>query len=285
MQGQSRILLLFFLLLKASGDRPKKLTLNSPDKIYEGQGFTFSCQSYGGSPASKFAYEVLRGNEVVGTTDIYTPVIEDRGGVTLRCKDTTHSALEHVYPDVIVKTKNKKPLYMDTRIQKQFVLYRKPGETLTLSCDVRSNPKPLYSWTFDKVVNTSVARVSIPDLETVSCTARVESFVPLTITWTIRCTQDPATTQSLPPIWHPKNTSTAAIQMKAAVIVAADEKIKSLESQKVRSDPTRGRQSKLTNTAPAGKEKERYEVLALNSKDDHPYSDAVDDQVYEDMDG
>ncbi|XP_067930262.1 uncharacterized protein [Watersipora subatra] len=126
--------------------KPDNLVLNRPDQIVEGKEFTFNCSSTGGSPDSVYDYELLKGDIVVANSNRYTPVKEDRVGLTLRCKDRIHSVLENIYPDNIIKSEDVEPGYIDYKGEPHYDLEHNPGGPLTLSCEVltNSNSNPTY---------------------------------------------------------------------------------------------------------------------------------------------
>ncbi|XP_067939009.1 uncharacterized protein [Watersipora subatra] len=221
----------FLLIIESSASfsiptinvKPENLVMNRPDQIIEEKEFTFNCTSTGGSPDSVYEYEVLRGNIVVVISNSYTPVIEDRVGLTLRCKDTTHSVLENIYPDNIIKSEDLEPRYIDYGEEPHYDLEHNPGGPLTLTCKVLtdSSSLPTYKWSCSTCSDTDQLVIDMDSrqngqTEQFNCTASIESVGEIIITWNVTWTD----AVTIPPTTQPTTTkSTASAGLTVGPIV------------------------------------------------------------------
>ncbi|XP_067946735.1 uncharacterized protein [Watersipora subatra] len=217
--------------------KPENLVMNKPDQIVEGKEFTFNCTSTGGSPDSVYDYEVLRGNMVVVRSSRYTPVKEDRDGLTLRCKDTTHSVLESVYPDNIIMSEDVEPRYIDYEEEPHYDLKHNPGGPLTLTCKVLtdSNSNPTHEWSCSTCSDADVSDQLVISMnsrqngqtEQFSCTASIEFMDSIIITWNVTWTSG----ITIPPTALQAVTSNRPIPPTALQTVASNGSIPSMTLQ------------------------------------------------------
>ncbi|XP_067946340.1 uncharacterized protein [Watersipora subatra] len=211
--------------------------MNKPDQIVEGKEFTFNCTSTGGSPDSVYDYEVLRGNMVVVRNSRYTPVKEDRDGLTLRCKDTTHSVLESVYSDSIIMSEDVEPRYIDYEEEPHYDLKHNPGGPLTLTCKVLtdSNSNPTHEWSCSTCSDADVSDQLVISMnscqngqtEQFSCTAFIEFMDSIIITWNVTWTSG----ITIPPTTLQTVTSNRPIPPTALQSVTSNGSIPSMTLQ------------------------------------------------------
>ncbi|XP_067939883.1 uncharacterized protein [Watersipora subatra] len=287
--------------------KPGNLVMNSPDKIAEGKEFTFNCTSTGGSPDSVYDYEVLRGNIVVASTNIYTPTEDDREGLILRCKDITHLALANLYPDIIIKSEDKKPHYIDYEVIPT-VLHQDPKSPLTLSCNAIGNPTPSYTWICSKgCKDTATYQLVIPansredgQLERIRCSVSIELFEPIINIYDIVWTDVaglPSTTQALlvtegdatfvnlfGSVAGVLAVSLVALVSQSAVFCwwkkRADKKWKRLESQRI-SQPAIADTEMNSKTVPyTDTRDDNYASLITANQRDHPYVSVMHEKLH-----
>ncbi|XP_067939839.1 uncharacterized protein [Watersipora subatra] len=199
--------------------KPENLVMNRPDKIIEGKEFTFNCTSTGGSPGSAYDYEVLREDVVIVSSNSYTPVKEDRDGLTLRCKDTTHSVLEIIYPDNIIMSEYVEPHYIASEGELHYDLEHNPGGPLTLTCKVFTDSisNPTYKWSCNTCSEADVSDQLVISInsrrngqtEQFNCTASIESVDPIIMTWNVTWTFD----VTIPPTTQPTTQPTATTKL------------------------------------------------------------------------
>ncbi|XP_067939233.1 neural cell adhesion molecule 1-B-like [Watersipora subatra] len=191
--------------------------MNRPNKIVEGKEFTFNCTSTGGSPDSVYDYEVLREDVVIVSSNSYTPVKEDRDGLTLRCKDTTHSVLENIYPDNIIISEDVEPHYIDYKEGPHYGLEYNPGGPLTLTCKVLtdSNSNLTFKWSCSTCSGTDASDQLVISMdsrqngqtEQFNYTASIEFVGEITITWNVTWTD----AVTIPPTTQPTTTTKSTV--------------------------------------------------------------------------
>ncbi|XP_067939231.1 uncharacterized protein [Watersipora subatra] len=199
--------------------KPENLVMNSPDKIVERKEFTFNCTSTGGSPDSVYDYEVLKEDVVIVSSNRYTPVKEDRDGLTLRCKDTTHSILDNIYPDNIIVSEYVEPRYIASEGELHYDLEHNPGGPLTLTCKVFTDSisNPTYKWSCNTCSEADVSDQLVISInsrrngqtEQFNCTASIESVDPIIMTWNVTWTFD----VTIPPTTQPTTQPTATTKL------------------------------------------------------------------------
>ncbi|XP_067939084.1 uncharacterized protein [Watersipora subatra] len=150
---------------------------------------------------------LLREDVVIVRSNSYTPIEEDRYGLTLRCKDTTHSVLENIYPDNIIKSEDVEPRYIDYEGEPHYDLEYNPGGPLTLTCKglTDSISNPTYKWSCNTCSDADVSDQLVISMdsrqngqtEQFNCTASIEFvdpvIIPCNVTWTFDVTIPPPT--------------------------------------------------------------------------------------------